>query len=96
MERLKITEAIEAYEARTERTFDAGHWNQFLDEVFPDDEPGKGRMGNKPLLRSRKRTLITYWDRGQHLTRCHPRHIKRIADYFGIKLLCDIVEVTKA
>jgi len=28
--------------------------------------------------------------------RCHPRHIKRIADFFGIKLLRDIVEVTKA
>jgi hypothetical protein len=89
MERLKITEAIANHKPPMD-------WPKFLDEVFPDDEPGKGRMGNKPLLRSRKRTLITYWDRGEHLTRCHPRHIKRIADYFGIKLLCDIVEVTKA
>ena len=89
MERLKITEAIEA---RTKPM----DWPAFLDAVFPDDEHGIGPQGGKPLSRSRKRTLIGYWDRGEALTRCHPRHIKRIADFFGIRLLKDIVEVTKA
>jgi hypothetical protein len=89
MERLKITEAIEGRKNPMD-------WPAFLDAVFPDDEPGIGPQGGKPLSRSRKRTLIGYWDRGEALTRCHPRHIKRIADFFGIKLLRDIVEVTKA
>ena len=92
MERLKISEAIEAHEKRTGEKIDRA---AFYDHVFPDTELGKGRMGDQPLSKARKRTLITYWDNGQHLTRCNPRHIVRIAEYFGITLIRDIVQVTK-
>lgn len=87
MERLKIKEAIERHEQSTKKDF---NWDRFLKKVFPDTEVGIGR--DAPLSRDRKRILITYWDRGEQLTRCHPRHIKRIADFFGIKLLRDIVQ----
>lgn len=92
MERLKITEGIERYEKRWDMPID---WDSLLKFVFPDDEPGIGR-GDKPLKRSRKRALLTYWDRGEHLARVRPRHIQRLADYFDITLLRDIVEFTKA
>lgn len=87
MERLKIDELIAE---RTKRGM-ITNWDTLLDEVFADDI-GKGPHGGEALSRGRRRQLVNAWNRGQMLTRLHPRHVIRIAEHFGKTRIADVMQ----
>lgn len=87
MERLKIDELIAERTERGKLT----DWDTLLDEVFADDI-GKGPHGGEALSRGRRRQLVNAWNRGQMLTRLHPRHVIRIAEHFGKTRIADVMQ----
>lgn len=88
MERIRIDELVHQHEARTGHKPDM---QALMDRLFADDI-GKGPHGGEPLSSGHQRVLLVAWNRGQKLTRLQPRHILRIAEFFGVERVRDVIQ----
>lgn len=89
MERLRITELLAEYNAANGTSVTKADLG---DQVFGEEKgrPLAGRQ--RPLSSSRKRTVIGEWDAGKSLTALKPRHVLRLAEFFGITGIRDLFE----
>lgn len=90
MERLRITELLADHAARNGGV--AVSKTELAEAVFGAE---KGRPLNgkrRPLSESRKRSIIWQWDYGKGLTSLKPRHVLRLARFFGIKRIDELFE----
>lgn len=97
MERLRISELLDQHNAKCAAVCAAvcapALTRAALSEVvFLAD---KGRPMNKrrrKLSGKRKAALIGEWDRGRSLTALKPRHVVRLAAFFGITRIDELFE----
>lgn len=88
MERIRIDELVRQHEARTGQKLDM---QALMARVFADDI-GKGPQGGEPLSPAHQRVLLVAWNRGQKLTRLQPRHLLRIAEFFGVDGIREVIQ----
>lgn len=88
-ERVRIKELLEQLSQRRKRRVTR---KELSNHVFSDDisRPRDGERA--PLSDGRKQQLMWQWDEGHSLTSLKPRHLLRMARFFGIYDLRKLVE----
>ena len=88
MERLRIDELVSQHEARTGQKLELSllAFNVFMDEI------GKGKDGGAPISPAHQRVLLNAWNKGEKLTRLQPRHVIRIAEFFGVDGIREVIQ----
>ena len=90
MERLRITELLADHAARNGGV--AVSKTELAEAILGADK-GRPQGGkSRPLSESRKRSIVWHWDYGKGLTSLKPRHVLRLARFFGIKRIEDLFE----
>ncbi len=92
IERVRITELIAGLQNRIGVKVSR---EDLAEKIIPPDDLGRQRGGvRKGLSTSRKLMIIWEWDKGKATTSFKPRHLIRLADYFGVTDVRELVQYT--
>jgi hypothetical protein len=88
MQRVKIDELAARHKGKRKLTYkDIGR------AVFGQDAKGKLYAGQrKPMPDKTKGAYISAWNRGEDLCYLQPEHLIRLAEFFGVKNVKDLME----